>query len=213
MEDVVRTHRRVEPRLIPVDDTPERFSQLLETVLPRAQRAALYLTQDPEEAEDVVHDAVLYALRGFSSFETGTNFQAWFMTILTNSFYMRCRKAKRNRESVSFDDAPAVVERMRSPSGSLRSHVEAPDTAFQRRRTQQRIREAIGELPTDYRIVASLFFLEQWKYGEIAKKVGCPVGTVRSRLFRARELLRGSLAGLAADYNLTVGMVDEAVAA
>src|SRR5438128_4914890 len=94
--------RGAEPHLSPT------FEALLRPLLATAYRAALYMTRNQADAEDLVQEAVLRALRGFAGFEAGTNFKAWFMRILTNEFYARGRRARSAGETVSFDEVPPL---------------------------------------------------------------------------------------------------------
>ncbi len=184
--------------------SPSAFDSLLEPVLPRAYQAALHMTRDPVEAEDVVQDAVLMALKGFGTFTPGTNFRAWFLRVLTNAFLMRRRKERRSDSMVSLDDAQPLYLFHRTAEVGWH---KAPDPvrAFFDRVVTEQVSEAIQSLPIQYRTVASLYFVEDLSYAEIASIVGCPVGTVRSRLHRARDALQRSLWEAAVDCGVATG--------
>lgn len=187
----------------------EEFSQLLEPVLGRAYGVALHLTRNPADAEDLVQDAALLAYRGFATFQRGTNFGAWFMRIVTNTFLSDRRKRRPEQQAVSLDDDP--------PSGYLQrqAHLRVagePSTtplvggdlarAVVGRLEAEQIAAAIGELPEEFRAAASLYFLNDLSYQQIADALGVPVGTVRSRLHRGRALLQQKLWRLAEDHGL-----------
>lgn len=169
------------------------FGSLIEPLLPKAYQTALYLTRDPVEAEEVVQDAALRALRGFSSFTPGTNFQAWFLKILTNAFYQRGREAARSRETVSLDGSDGIPMALMDSGAALHAKADDPAQAFIQRLTDAQVRRAIAELPFKLRVVATMYFLHDLRYVDIARIVDCPLGTVRSRLHRARRDLKRAL--------------------
>jgi len=121
-----------------VDRTPEsqelpsgrEFDALLTPLLPTAYRAAIYLTRNQADAEDVVQDAVLLALRGFDGFQPGTNFKAWFMRILTNVFYARGRRARGAGDAVSLDDTPPLHLDSKSAAAGWHSGDTNPAPTF-----------------------------------------------------------------------------------
>jgi RNA polymerase sigma-70 factor (ECF subfamily) len=188
------------------DPSPADFGSLLEPILPRAYQAALHMARDPVEAEEVVQEAVLMALKGFATFTPGTNFKAWFLRVLTNAFLMRRRKEKREKGTIAIEDVQPLYLYSRTRETAWQ---DAPDPArafFDRLITNQ-VTEAIQSLPDQFRTVASLYFVEDLSYAEIASIIGCPVGTVRSRLHRARNVLQRSLWEAAVDCG--VGSVVE----
>ncbi len=172
------------------------LDDLLPPLLPLAYRVAHRLTRDAADAEDLVQEAALLACRGFDSFEPGTNFKAWFLRILTNAFLSRCRRDGRAQFLPLDETAPGEEE-----GPLLRQYPDAaPDplhAAMSSIETRQ-ILDAMDRLPAEYRAVATLYFVDDLSYEEIAKTLDCPIGTVRSRLHRGRRVLMQELGRLAA---------------
>lgn len=146
-------------------------------------RLALRLTTDPSRAEDLVQDTVLKALRSWQRFQLGTNIRSWLFTILRNTFINDYRR--RQREPIAMDlDA---VE----PHAVFRAgQDEDPEGAFFAQIVDAKVLDAIDALPEDFREVLVLSDIENMSYAEIAGVLGIPVGTVKSRLFRARRQLQ-----------------------
>jgi RNA polymerase sigma-70 factor (ECF subfamily) len=149
---------------------------------------AVRLCRDPVEASDLVQESYLRALRTFGNFTPGTNARAWLFRILFSVFL---NERRRRCRVVALDDVESHFDRValaawRSGGGEGR----APETAAA-------LEEALASLPDEHRAVVLLVDVEGWSYAETAEALGCPVGTVRSRLSRARRtlsaLLRGSL--------------------
>jgi RNA polymerase sigma-70 factor (ECF subfamily) len=152
---------------------------------------ALRLTRSPADAEDLVQDTFVRAYRFYDRFEAGTNLKAWLFRILTNTFINRYRRKVREREIVDAPSGAGVGEGVmgRATVGALLS----PELVAERGLLRQEIERALAELPEDYRIVVLLSDVEELAYKEIADIVGCPIGTVMSRLHRGRKLLRTRL--------------------
>lgn len=188
-------------RRIPGAERRNEFESLLVPILPRAYAAARYMTGDAAEAEDLVQEAALLAWRGFEGFEPGTNFRAWFLRILTNLNYSRVRRASRRPRAVPLDEPPDLYLFRK-----LGADAPPPDTdpaqALLSVLDVAEVHRAIEELPDEFRTVAALYFAEDLSYQEIAEAIGCPVGTVRSRLHRGRKLLQASLWRLAEEHGL-----------
>jgi RNA polymerase sigma-70 factor, ECF subfamily len=168
---------------------------------------ALRLTRSGSDAEDLVQDSLLRAYRFYDRFEAGTNLRAWLLKIVTNTFINRYRKAKRERQLMEGVDAGAAGEGMMS-RGAMRS-LTSPVDAAQRRLIAREIERALDQLPDDYRVMILLADVEELSYREIAEVVGCPIGTVMSRLHRARKLMQQHLL----DQAVQLGIVDEIDAA
>lgn len=152
---------------------------------------ALRLTRSPSDAEDLVQDAMLKAFRFYESFEAGTNMKAWLLRILTNTFINRYRRSVRERRV--FDGALAVPVGEGVMSQAAMRGLTSPIADAQRRLLGEEIQRAVDELPEDHRVMILLADVEELSYKEIADIVGCPVGTVMSRLHRARKSLQKSL--------------------
>jgi RNA polymerase sigma-70 factor (ECF subfamily) len=187
----------------------EEFEALLEPILGRAYATARRLTRNDADAEDLVQDAALLAYRGFDSFERGSNFRAWFLRILMNAFLSGRRKHRVEDTAVALDElpnaymqrqahevvsAPEVAEGGAGPGELARSVMD--------RLEGEQVQAAIDALPDEFRVVATLYFLQDLPYKEIAEMLGIPVGTVRSRLHRGRALLQKRLWEIALDHGL-----------
>jgi len=167
------------------DPEPDRSAFEAE-VLPQLDslyRLALRLTTDPSRAEDLVQDTVLKAFRSWQSFQPGTNIRSWLFTILRNTFINDYRR--RQREPIAMDlDA---VE----PHAAFRAaQDEDPEGTFFSQIVDAKVLDAIDALPEDFREVLVLSDIENMSYAQIAEVLGVPVGTVKSRLFRARRQLQ-----------------------
>jgi RNA polymerase sigma-70 factor, ECF subfamily len=149
-------------------------------------RVALRLTGDPTQAEDLVQDTMLKAYRAWQQYRPGTNAKGWLLTILRNTFINDYRRRK--LEPVA-TDLEAI-----EPHAIYRAVEDVdPEGAFFSKIVDEKVLEAIDALPPDFREVLVLSDMEGLRYGEIAEALKVPVGTVKSRLFRARRLLQASL--------------------
>jgi RNA polymerase sigma-70 factor (ECF subfamily) len=149
-------------------------------------RTALRLTGNRADAEDLVQDACLRAFENFDRFKPGTNCRAWLFTIMRNVFLNRIRY--RGREVVT--DSPELE----SAAASVRaSNSENPEAEFFQRVVSGDVERALRALPLAFREAVILVDLEGFSYREAAEALGCPVGTVMSRLYRGRRLLRHGL--------------------
>ena len=168
------------------------FETLLAAVVDAAYGYAFRLSNNRSDAEDLVQEAAMLAFRGFGSFEAGSNFKAWFFKILTNCYRSKYRKDRR-RPTVDLDDTPDLY--LYARSGEVGFPTEGPDpaaTLLDRLGTEQVV-AALEQLPDEYRIVSTLYFMQDFSYEEIALALGCPIGTVRSRLHRGRKILQKAL--------------------
>ncbi len=146
---------------------------------------ALRMTGDADDADDLVQETYLKAFRFFDKFEKGTNAKAWLFRILKNSYINEYRKVKKAPNRVDYDDIENFYENIKA-SEVKSSHLA--EDVFGNLLDDQ-ISEAISSLPEDFRTVIILSDIEGFTYEEIADFVDCPIGTVRSRLHRARKML------------------------
>jgi RNA polymerase sigma-70 factor (ECF subfamily) len=160
------------------------FEELAMPLFDSLYNFAQWLTHDREEAEDLVQETYSKALKGFGSFQPGTNFRAWIFRILRNTF-LTSRTGLKNAANISLD----------SEEGESVQPVtaETPESILVERSDQQMVQEAIEELPVPYREIVLLCDVEEMSYQEIAETISVPIGTVMSRLARARNALRKSL--------------------
>ena len=178
------------------ESAAQRFESYLTPILTAVYGTALHLTRNRDDAEDLVQEAALQAFRAFDSFQQGTNFRAWFFRILTNLFINAYRKRRRAPEVDTLsesDDAPALYLFKRTREIGLHTRTPDPAALVIERLEAEEVSRAIAALPDDYRVVSALYFMEEFSYQEIAEIVGCPVGTVRSRLHRGRRMLQRGL--------------------
>ena len=141
---------------------------------------ARWLCSDPDEAQDLVQETFAKALKNFASFQQGSNFRAWMFTILRNTFLTsRTGLERRNttqEDEEEFEDSVAATEN--------------PETILIRRADVELVQEAIAKLAPNFRDVLLLADLEEMRYQEVADVLGVPIGTVMSRLARARKQVR-----------------------
>lgn len=147
---------------------------------------ALRLTANPDDAEDLVQESIVKAFRFFNSFEQGTNAKAWLFRILKNSFINDFRKQSKQPFKVDYSDIAPYYESVRSEQ----SNTTDLQTSMFGELLDDDITEALANLPEDFRIVVLLSDIEEFTYEEIANMLDVPIGTVRSRLHRGRNLLR-----------------------
>jgi RNA polymerase sigma-70 factor (ECF subfamily) len=152
--------------------------------------AALRMTRNEKDAEDLVQEALLRAYRFFDTFEAGTNCKAWLFRILTNVFCNQYRE--RERENV-------VMTEAESSSANLEQFLS--------------VERALAAVPPDFRLAVVLADLEDFSYKEIAEIMDCPAGTVMSRLYRGRKILQGLLYNYAVEQGIIAPAAAQAPAA
>jgi len=172
---------------------PADFEPLFAGVAGTAFGIAVRLTRNQADAEDLVQEAALLAFRAFGSFEPGTNFRAWFFKILTNCYFSKVRREKSRPVTSDLDDTPDLYLFARSAEAGFPTQGPDPAAQLLDQLGTERVVAAIGRLPEEYRVVSTLYFMEDLSYEEIAQVIGCPVGTVRSRLHRGRKMLQKAL--------------------
>lgn len=178
------------------------FGALLPPLLDSAYRTALRLTRNVTDADDLVQEAALLACRGFGTFQPGTNFKAWFFRILTNCFYSTYRKKKRGGTQVELEDTPELYLYCQTAAIGLHGQTEDPAGLLMERLDGEQIGAAVDALPEEYRVVATLYFLQDFSYQEMAEVLDVPVGTVRSRLHRGRRMLQRALWAIAEERGI-----------
>jgi RNA polymerase sigma-70 factor (ECF subfamily) len=157
----------------------ESFETLAMPLLASLYNFAHWLAHNREEAEDLVQETYLKALKGFASFEPGTNFRAWMYRILRNTF-LTSRSGLNAKMTVPLDhEEDAIGLQSDTPEAALLAHAD-----------QQMVQGALERLPAPFREVILLCDVEEMSYQEIAEIVGIPMGTVMSRLSRARRAMR-----------------------
>lgn len=150
---------------------------------------ALRLTTDPNDAEDLVQDTIVKAYRFFSSYEKGTNAKAWMFRILKNSFINNYRKNSKKPSQVDYDEVASYYETIRAE----RTETSDLESLMFRELMDDDVSNALSKLPEDFRTVVLLCDVEGYTYEEIANMLDVPIGTIRSRLHRGRNLLKTKL--------------------
>lgn len=151
---------------------------------------AFRLTNDEDDANDLVQDTFLKAYRFINSFERGSNSKAWLFRILKNSFINNYRKNSKEPSQIDYEEAETFLN---TGISSWSESIDLRDKLF-RGLVGDEITNALNLLPVDFKTVIILCDIEEFSYEEIAKITDIPVGTVRSRLHRARKLLKDQLA-------------------
>ena len=157
------------------------FEELALPLFDQLYNFAHWLAQDRAEAEDLVQETYAKALRGFSSFQAGTNFRAWMYRILRNSF-LTSRAGLKNTVVLDEESGESLPLESANPESLL---IEQAD--------REMVQQALENLPLQFREILLLCEVEEMSYQEIAETLAIPIGTVMSRLFRARKALRGAL--------------------
>ncbi len=150
---------------------------------------ALRLTSEREGAEDLVQDTIVKAFRFFSSYENGTNAKAWLFRILKNSYINNYRKKSKQPSQVDYDEIASFYETIRAD----RTDTSDLENRMYRDLIDDDISLALEQLPEDFRTVVLLCDIEDFTYEEIANMLDVPIGTIRSRLHRGRNLLKSQL--------------------
>ena len=166
------------------DDQPlTGFEELAMPLFDSLYNFARWLAQNSNDADDLVQETYLKALHSFASFQPGSNFRAWIFQILRNAFLSSRSKLER-RMTVAMD---------REDGPELAVDTETPETILMNRSNAQLVQRAMDDLPVHYREALLLCEVEEMSYQEIAEVLSIPIGTVMSRLARARKTVRRSL--------------------
>ncbi|MGO3795562.1 MULTISPECIES: sigma-70 family RNA polymerase sigma factor [Actinomyces] len=181
-------------------DLDTRFEAEALPLLDQLYGAALGMTRNPTDAEDLVQETFAKAYAKFGQYRPGTNIKAWLYRILTNTYITQYRKVQRSPKRAGTDTVEdwQLADAASHDSRGLRSaEAEALD-----RMPSSQVRQAMEELSEEYRMAVYLADVEGFSYKEIAEILDVPIGTVMSRLHRGRRILREKLADYAAEYGI-----------
>jgi RNA polymerase sigma-70 factor (ECF subfamily) len=159
--------------------------------LPALMGVARRLTRSQFEAEDLVQDTFVKALRARGQYQEGTNLKAWLLKILKNTFINRYHRATLERNALATPLADPVTDSWMSHASM--AAMRDPEAQSLRPQLEEDLVRCIDELPEEFRVVVLLADAQGFSYREVAETVGCPLGTVMSRLHRARRLLKAGL--------------------
>ncbi len=176
------------------------FERDVLSCLPGVARFARSLTRDATAADDLVQETFLLAYRGYHTFRPGENAMRWMLTICRNAFL---RERERASRFSALDDVDPDAEAVAAARGHMTALQGGDADLFDRIDIGPAIDRALRNLPTDFRATVVLVDMEGLTYGEAAAVEGVPVGTIRSRLFRARRLLQEQLFAIARDAGLS----------
>ena len=184
---------QVAGRGAPADETEdqrrERFERDAMPLMPSLYSAALRLTRNPADAEDLVQEAYLRAYRGFGGFTPGTNLKAWLYRILTNTFINNYRKKQRQPVTILEEEIPDWYLYDHLADGSSGGETASAEAQVLERMPDEDVQAALDALPEAFRMAVLLADVEGFSYKEIAQILDIPIGTVMSRLHRGRKSL------------------------
>ena len=172
----------------------EDFNEEILPHLDSLYNFGLRLTSDPNDAEDLVQDTIVKAYRFFSSYEKGTNAKAWLYRILKNSYINNYRRQSKKPQEVDYDEVSSFYESIRAE----RTETSDLEDKMFRELIDDELTNALDQIPEDFRTVVLLCDVEDFTYEEIANMLDVPIGTIRSRLHRGRNLLKAQLMEYAA---------------
>lgn len=166
------------------------------------------MTRSTAEAEDLVQDTVVKAMRARDQFELGTNLKAWLLRILTNTYINRYKRGGMERDVIDGPDAESLTDGWVGAT-TLRA-MRDPETQALSPLVEAEVQRALDDLPAEFRLAVVLSDIEELSYKEIADAMGCPIGTVMSRLHRGRRMLQKTLREHAVAMGIVVDTADSA---
>jgi RNA polymerase sigma-70 factor, ECF subfamily len=182
---------------------PTDFERDALTHLDAMFNVACRLTRNPTVAEDLVQDAMVKAMRARDQFQAGTNLKAWLLRIVTTTFLNQFKRGGLERDVLEGPDADPLADGWMSAT-TMRAMRDAESLALQPL-LRAELQGALDALPDEFRLAVMLSDVEEMSYKEIADIMGCPIGTVMSRLHRGRKMLKESLL----EHAINMGIVDE----
>lgn len=168
-----------------------RFETEVLPHLDAMHRTAMRLTRNPSDADDLVQDAVVKAYRFFDSYEQGTNIRAWLLKILSNVFFSKYKRNTREGSVAAMASTDPVADGWISQASISPSR--EPERLAERPLVEAEVSRVLDEVSEDFRTVLVLVDIEGLTYREVAEAMGCPIGTVMSRLHRARRAVAQKL--------------------
>ena len=183
-----------EPSL--TEDDVDLFARLLAAHQDKLYRVAYRMAGHHEDAQDLLQDALLEAYRSFKKFQRGTYFDKWLYRIMTNTFIDRQRHKKRVGRIDSLDVPPVGMEDGEVSAREIPDLSNEPSRRVLQGEFGEPVQIALDRLKPDFRMVLILSDVEEFSYEEISEMLGVPIGTVRSRLHRARDMMRLTLTDL-----------------
>jgi len=190
------------------EERADRFQRDAMPMLDQLYAAALRMTRNPPDAEDLVQETFLKAFAAFESFTDGTNLKAWLYRILTNTYingYRRRQRQPQQQPTEEITDWQLADAAEHSSTGLRSAEMDALD-----RLPDSDVKGALGRLPQDFRMAVYLADVEGFAYKEIADIMGTPIGTVMSRLHRGRKQLRELLTDTARERGFLRGSAETA---
>lgn len=181
---------------------PATFADLTMPYMPALYTAALRMTRNAADAEDLVQETYLRAYRGFEGFREGTNLKAWLYKILTNTFINQYRAKRRRPEQVDLDDVEEFYLFRRLGGIEAADAVRNAESEVLDALPDAEVKDALESLPDAFRIAVILADIEGFSYKEIAEITEVPIGTVMSRIHRGRKQLQKRLWDYAQERNL-----------